>query len=363
MLGFAQLSWALEKDSAANIESRLERDTGSESHIAQHRGLGSEMLKGLHASDEGVAQYARHYHDQLSQRPLIFFQHVSKTAGSSFCRLGHKNNCRAVHHQHQHDHKCNCHVAFDSAHWGNKDKDMPERSETCVGLRQQYEEANILFEGLEGNENYLIAESLCPDFWNVMLLRDPVDRLLSHMSMLAGWKDSAYSWVRTDIDPRMLFDKLPIPSNNFFIRSLLGKDAYWLPFGSITRAHLEEAKQVLERFDVLFIPDEANKTVFEIDIEATLLWQALNQTYNSRDGHTEKYRQSLSWTDGDWNLISTANALDLELWEHAKALYSIDRQVFMHPAFSKVSATMARGNCGHLWKTPGPQGRSQRTLQ
>merc|ERR1712187_1017270 len=102
-----------------------------------------------------------------------------------------------------------------------------------------------------------------------MLLRHPVARLVSFLSFFAV-EGPIMSKITSKVTPSQVFTNLPIVSNNFFIRSLLGKDVYHLPFGSTTSAHLEDAKQVLERFDVLLVSAEGNNAYLDEELGATL---------------------------------------------------------------------------------------------
>jgi len=121
---------------------------------------------------------------------------------------------------------------------------------------------------LEGNENFLLSEGLCPKLWNIIILRDPIDRLLAHLSHLREMSPDATfdfaeiprgnsSWDPATLKPTYIFDTVPILSDNFVIRTLLGREVYLLPFGRINATHLELAKRVLEQFDTLYLMDES----------------------------------------------------------------------------------------------------------
>jgi len=319
---------------------------------AVRRQLGNDLLRHPGVFDDAVAEYARHYHAQLSQSSMVFFLHVSKTAGTFLCGVGYESGCREAGGGGPF---ANCHLRKDGYAWGKDGIEVVRhRPDTCAGLSKMYSADNVT---LEGNENYLIQEGLCPEFWNVMIFRDPKSRLMSHLSMWQSdeFKDDAQYWSSPEnlTSAKQLFDNAPIISNNYFIRTLLGASVFTLPFGSITSAHLEEAKRVLEGFDVLLIVDENNATLLETDVRATL---GLEVSKNTSPGEVQKkgspdsFIQSLRWTSTDWDLVDAANALDSELWQHAKALHLLDQQVFRHPAFSQVSAAMPRAPCGYLSK-------------
>jgi hypothetical protein len=328
------------------------------SHVALRRQLGNEMLRHSGVFDDEVETYARLYHEQFFQRSMLFFLHVSKAAGTVLCEAALRSGCRTSTSAGN-----NCHLPGDWPSWfpdeqyllqpilGRPDFSGLKRPDTCAGLSAAYFAFNLT---IEGNENFLIEEGICSEFWNVMVARDPMRRLMSNLAMLAKYPPfDTIAKPEKLPSANVLFERMPTLSNNYNIRVLLGAEVFLLPFGSITSAHLEEAKRVIERFDVVLVPDEDNKTVLNNDINVTLGIDVGVQDSRFtivRDGDTDSFMQDLDWTDKDWESVNAANALDIELVQYARTLRSIDQQVFRHPAFSKVSATMSRAPCGYLSK-------------
>jgi hypothetical protein len=282
---------------------------------------------------------------------MIFFPHVSKSAGTTLCHAGAVSKCRTEYG--------NCHFAFDNELWtatSNSRQDLGDRlgysltvaarPGTCAGLAEFYSSRNLT---LEGNENFLIDEGLCSEFWNVMVARDPMKRLMSHLAMLTDYPKSFRLPTNFSISsPSELFKSFPILSNNYYIRVLLGAEVFALPFGSITLAHLEKAKRIVDGFDVLLVVDEHDETALVNEINATLGLDAGEREMRGRG--TDSFSQNLNWTDSEWESVRNANALDFALWQHVQHLHAIDQQVFGHPAFSKLSAAMPRASCGYLSK-------------
>merc|ERR1740138_753426 len=95
------------------------------------------------------------------------------------------------------------------------------RPDTCTGLSAAYAAANIT---IEGNENYLIAEGLCSEFWNTVVFRDPVARLVSHLNYYWQFaEESGYGmadWIQPEkiTSPEVVFETIPVLSNNYYIR-------------------------------------------------------------------------------------------------------------------------------------------------
>jgi len=342
-------------------------------HITQRRRLGAKLLSAtetgatasfLASFEDEVKEYAGQYHRAASRSSLTFFLHVSKTAGTLLCRVGKQNGCRAPDNMGLHG-AINCNMWDDRLVWraplhgtvkGTAHPDPEQRPGTCEGLSALYAGHNLT---LASTESYLIAESLCPEFFNVMVLRDPTSRLMSQLSMDLedGRKtddgrtfvEGRGSWEAAPASPAVIFEHMPASSNNFFIRSLLGRDVYTLPFGSVTPAHLDMAKRVLEGFDVLLVGESHRPASLVTDIAARLGLQA-GEHRTFRTGKTDDYKQNLNWTQADWDALRAANALDMELWQHAKNLDLVDASVFAHPAFPSVSATMPHSPCGFLSK-------------
>jgi len=337
--------------SVSLLQIKTALSTKLESHVVQRRRLGRHLLEhrgGLDSENHGlldeVQQYAELYHREFSQRSMIFYLHVPKAGGTHLCSLGRSNGCRSIL-------PTECQIfERDGAAWMGDDEIQPDqRPKTCAGLSELYTNLTI-----EGNENYLIAEGLCPNFWNAVVLRDSIPRLISHLSMIHEdivWHGQFPFITSTPYPPpQVVFDNMPQLSNNFIIRQMLGKDVYALPFGSINETHLEAAKTVLESFDTIFFLEEGNDTKMNTDIYAKLGLSVQSSDQMDRVGSTDMYRQTLNWTSAEYEEVAAANAMDLELLQHAKALERIDQQVFMHYVFSKVSETMLRAPCGYLSK-------------
>jgi len=336
--------------SVSLLQRRAALITKLESHVVRRRRLGSHLLEHQgelvsehHGLLDEVHQYAELYHRALSQRSMIFYMHVAKTAGTHLCSVGRANGCRSA------DSNCQEYV-IDGPSWSGMGKIRPDqRPDNCAGLSEVY--MNLT---LEGNENYLIAEGLCPNFWNVMVLRDPIARLISHLSMIQAdpFRHIQFPFIAITPypSPQIVFDKVPLISNNFFIRSLLGKDVYELPFGFINETHLEKAKRVLESFDVIFVQEEDNDSKLNTDIDVRLGLSTPSSDLTHRVGSTDMYRQKLNWTCAEYKEMAAANAMDLELLQYAKVLERIDQQVFTHHVFSEVSEAMPRAPCGYLSK-------------
>lgn len=100
----------------------------------------------------------------------------------------------------------------------------------------------------------------CPQFRNVIQLRDPMDRLVSHVAFLLEDLERPDAYVRFEGTLMQLVMHAPAIVDNAAIRFLLGDEGRELPFGAVTTLHLQRAKDVLGRFDVVAIVGEHNTT-------------------------------------------------------------------------------------------------------
>merc|ERR1719440_965276 len=115
------------------------------------------------------------------------------------CSAGEENGCSTV----GMGNLGNCHLAFDGKDWTGEERPRTARNDTCESLSKEYAANKFT---LEGNENYLSTGVTCPQFWNMIVFRDPVTRLLSHLSMLQeeDMKDRIKS---TTFGPNEVFKK------------------------------------------------------------------------------------------------------------------------------------------------------------
>ena len=52
--------------------------------------------------------------------------------------------------------------------------------------------------------------------------------------------------------------------DNYFVRVLGGNDVYWLPAGAVNRTHLDTAKQVLQRYQVIMTLDTFDEDALQM---------------------------------------------------------------------------------------------------
>jgi hypothetical protein len=98
-----------------------------------------------------------------------------------------------------------------------------------------------------GGAGLTLGGHLCASFMNVVLLRKPLDRLVSHRAYLVDYLHAPlprHDWPA--------FAALaPILCNEYFVRVLCGEATYRLPLGNLTSGHLEAALDALRSFDLV----------------------------------------------------------------------------------------------------------------
>jgi hypothetical protein len=327
------------------------------SHVSVRRQLALAVQSGAYKDDD-IAAYRTQYLSEMQARQAVYYLHVSKTAGTFLCDCGWLSGCKSF--DKKNHTTCtlaldkttpggfgcgNCHAPFNWPAWTPR---MMENTslgvrnsalDTCAGTAEFLRYHNIT---VEGNERYLISEGLCPQFWNIMVLRSPQERLVSHLSMISEMFANQY-FLPVNASLNDVNREIPGIANNFFIRSLLGKDVYELPLGQITTTHLEQAKRVLEEFDLVFVQSDT----LAQRLKSRMGWSC--PTAPSREGTTDAYLTHLKqvWTPAEWEQLDENNKLDELLLNHARTLEEADQAVFDHPVFASDSMAPQ-----HLCKAP-----------
>eukprot|EP00808_Paulinella_micropora_P030601 g66870.t1 len=270
-------------------------------------------------------------------KPYMFL-HMRKCGGTSFCKLVKLNSPLS---RKQQRHNCNLVGLGPQTLTSCRDPDY-------LSCDQQSQELKWPIQ--LGASEIPIAQPYCfHHFRYVTTLREPLGRIASHIR----YHHLAYSTVRHLLnvslkgEPRepegilVTVDKIPsmvqqlvnkkngsnphcavkllywyAVFDNYFIRMLLGWSVYNLPRGDITRAHLEQAKALLLKYDKVFILEE-NEAYFRW-MEQDLKWSNISSAHRER-----KPKSSVDKNIGDDELriyLENLNKLDSELYEFARSL-------------------------------------------
>jgi len=193
----------------------------------------------------------------------------------------------------------------------------------------------------------------CDDFYHAITLRDPLDRIVSnfmHTRYRAkmhpdqiGAQTSRHNSMNVSADDvmacvfpgahcyhrRFFIEWSTGAYDNFFVRTLAGPGAFFLPAGALTREHLEVAKAALQRFDVIMMLDGLDED--STQMSDLLGWNVTTTNVtsidheNTREGHFAAVGEAadpMPFTDGQLRQLFEVNQLDYELLCYAQALRS-----------------------------------------
>ena len=272
------------------------------------------------------------------QKLPIYWLHVSKSAGTWFCKCGMTVGGRNQGKNFTPQKNChylrgdgplwalrsNPHSAALFQPWASK---LPGKTRTCLELEAEIKQLEVDF---EGNENFLpMYGAVCDNFRNVILLRNPVQRFLSLMRNHAR-KCTIHGNTSICVSLfELLLRHVPsanlIASDNFFVRVLGGVGVWSLPYGALNQRHLEHAKQTLQSFDDVLIADAVNPSLAK-QMKQRLGWDC--GSVISREP-----RFTLSWPRKVISLLESRNKMDLELYEFGKKLakFSSEATEYLSP--------------------------------
>jgi len=241
----------------------------------------------------------RHYRKNLYNKGTVIFLHIPKTAGSALQSII-QSHYRAR-ETHRLDSKRTLEAMADF-----KAMDDEEKKELKVVCGHMW---FGLHEAIPGPSTY------------ITLLRDPVDRVISHYYYVRRMPGH-YLYQKVTQEKLSLQEyvekKLSTELNNGQTRLLSGQwDEKKYPFGSIPRSLLEQAKNNLQQFFLLVGIQEEFETT--IKLAGKLLgWQSkafkenVNPKRPSLDAISAETRQ----------VIEYYNSLDIELYNYAREIFA-----------------------------------------
>jgi hypothetical protein len=232
--------------------------------------------------------------DEASMRPIVIFLHIGKTAGTTLSAIARRHfPPQGV-------------FTYDSAGPGT-----PAEQLTALSAERRAELALVL-----GHMQYGIHEALPGPSTYITLLRDPVERIVSHYRHVLRYSEHRlHAEVKRSKMTLGEYAGCPISEelDNWQTRCIAGGTA--LPIGGCTRDLLDRAKHNLdEQFAWLGLAERFEESV--VLLRRTLGWRRpyyvpLNTANGRREAVAEAVRaEILRW-----------NALDQELYDHATARF------------------------------------------
>ncbi|GLC75884.1 hypothetical protein PLESTF_001700300 [Pleodorina starrii] len=308
-----------------------------------------------------MCQYLFKLHHRAAQtKRIIEFFHVSKSGGTSFCQLGRMNGCKTQ----SFDHRQNCLITYfrDAPRWtkaGALGKLSEKKGDPwcarygrqygmrwhCRARRQLMTRMRFNFYSNElvmhDHNRSWVGVHPCREFLNVVIFREPQSRVVSHMQNILKEYVAFYNeslWTAFDPNSPAQWRSLAVPVfDNYVVRSLLGGQAYNMPYGDVNATHLLAAKVVTMQFEVLLslAPEtsELTRDIFGL---------GLGWAFDLRHMHvrpTER-RAVSDFGPGVMEAVRAAGALDEQLYDFALVLQLLDALAF-----------------GVAHDVPGPDGR------
>ena len=175
----------------------------------------------------------------------VLYLHFHKAGGSAMCDLAHLNSERIS------GSAVNCNFQEDDAHVDRRFTGI-----SCDERLAKQRREGLTWMGLER----WVDREMCTNFFYVTMLREPLDRMVSNVHQIWNTypgRKTNFSWVKPEdimswVTPgKSVFyytefmEVSTAAYDNFYIRTLCGADVFFLPAGSVTREHLEKAKEVL----------------------------------------------------------------------------------------------------------------------
>ncbi len=304
------------------------------------------------AAQAGIATLCQRFfelHKQAAVRKgIVDFFHVSKAGGTSFCQLGKLNGCRTQ----SFAARRNCLIReFDDvprwvnnslhkslapeglrtpwfANYGMKHNAVSCRLRKKFMLRRRYNVYANEFT-LHGGTRLARNVHVCPGHLNVLQLRHPHDRLVSHLKWVWAlydhhFKEQAAAYFPTR-DRAHWGALMPAATHNYLIRSMLGEAVYYQDAKLLDWSHLELARMTLAQFDVLLLLEVPDMNT--VLMEMGLGWGLGFGTVHARTS-SQLHEVGSKGLPPDLDEMLKANALDLELYKFGYMLAHLDAVLF-----------------------------------
>ncbi|GIL90323.1 hypothetical protein Vretimale_18189 [Volvox reticuliferus] len=320
---------------------------------------------------------------------IMEYLHVSKSGGTSWCHIAELNGCTTE--RYDKSYVCQIKKFDDKVRWLNmtfhmlqvpvyrvpqyvlkrfsrfgtfrKNHDMS----SCSARRKlitnrgynYYSNEYTVHGGHKGMDN----AHMCGNFFNVIVLRDPMKRLVSHMKFVMWTMSGDRGYNDTLLFNRMYANRSsefwqalgPAIVDNYFIRSLLGEKAFHVPVGTVGREMLSLAEHVLAQFDLVLVLEQ-DMAIKNLITSYGVGWNHTLEEVHDKDSNIRETEfNTTAYIPEDLNRLLQAQALDMELYEFSKTLaqldpviYAVARKAGVQPLPPEASTDKQDPPCGLL---------------
>ncbi|GFR50743.1 hypothetical protein Agub_g13009, partial [Astrephomene gubernaculifera] len=298
-----------------------------------------------------------------AQKAIMEYLHISKSGGTSWCHVAELNGC--VTERYDKSYVCQIKKFDDKVRWLNMTYHMMQvpvyrvpkyvlnrfsrygnyrKSHTTAACnaRHRYMHAHGYnyysneYTVHGGHEDVKDAH-ICSDFFNAIVMRDPLKRLVSHMKFVMWTMSGDRGYNDTELFNMMYKDRTssfwqelgPAIVDNYFTRSLLGEKAYHTPLGGVTQEMLSMAQQMLAQFDLIMVLEQ------EMDVRNLILYYGVGWRHTLEEVHDKDSREretvfnTSSYIPADLHRLLQGQALDQHLHRFARTVAHLDPVVFM----------------------------------
>ncbi|GLC36550.1 hypothetical protein PLESTM_000459100 [Pleodorina starrii] len=317
------------------------------------------------------------------------YLHVSKSGGTSWCHIAQLNGCTTE--RYDNAYVCQIKKFDDKVRWLNMTFHMLQvpvyrvpqyvlkrfsrfgtfrknHELAACGVRSRlvsarnynyYSNEYTVHGGHKGVEN----AHICGNFFNAIIIRDPLKRLVSHMKFVMWTMSGDRGYNDTLLFNRMYANRTssfwqalgPAMVDNYFVRSLLGEKAFHAPVGGVSREMLRLAEHVLAQFDLVLVLEQ------DIEIRNLILLYGVGWTHTLEEVHDKNSNEreaqfnTSSYLPADLHKLLGGQGVDLELYGFARTLalldpvvYGIARKAGVQPLPPELGADPSDKPCGLL---------------
>ncbi|EFJ49867.1 hypothetical protein VOLCADRAFT_104117 [Volvox carteri f. nagariensis] len=285
------------------------------------------------------------------RKGIMEYFHISKAGGTSWCHAAKNNGCRAQ----IYDSAYICQISqFDDrvrwlnnnfhvrrtgrgARWGSWGRakrvtnltSCAQRHEFAALMGYQYfSNEYTLHEGFEDPANV----GICHQFFNVILIRHPHKRLLSHLKFVV--LQMKWDYRNNDLFNRTFWgtdsefwDQFgPVLVDNYMLRGMLGETVYHAPIGSLGAEEIARARAILQQYDLIIDLEEGHDAVDQL-IELGVGWPHTLREIHDKDSVKAAQRLNLTYDPylpRDLDFLYDRQAPDMEWYNFGRVLVRLD---------------------------------------